>query len=910
MKMKRNPITNAVYKALMTGFVASSALGTVALAQQSSDEDQSVEEQGKITVTGSRISRVDVEGVTPVLTIDREDLENSGFKSVADVLRSNAFNSFGSIRESSGNTAQGQATISLRGIGSGRTLILVNGRRVPGSPVLDGQVQNLNTVPFAAVERIDILSDGASAVYGSDAIGGVINVILRSDYEGASLNIRYDDPVDAGAQSEGASVIFGGSTDRSSFTMSIEADSKDILFARDRDYLSNRFLGGDVDDVNNYSNLSFYARNYIDYVGGTYTAVPLIQGPPGSDVCSAYGAGFWPTVLADSQYPGDTLCGYDYTKVAAQTASLDRFSFFGTGEYKVNDNLTAFAQLISTRAESFGRYAPSAAPFWWTGETLPETDIVYNGQNYTLNELQQGQRVYYRFDITGGGRDTTQVDNQMDAQFGFQGYHYGVDWEVTYQYDLYDMQEWGDGYINQQGIALAALNGWDPRHPNQAGLYSNFVGQIKENANRRAQMKMQRFEFGGQFDIGMASMFVGGEYREEEYYDQTQAQAEAGLIGGSSGGSSSGERDAKALFTEVVMPVGDQLEFTGALRWDDYSDFGSNVSGKLGARFEVSDNLMFRATYGTGFRAPSLDELFQASAFSAAFGRDVVACDAAGIEFADCAVRQYDTYFLSNENLKPEESTQYLVGAVWDISDAVGFNMDMSLDYYYTEVEDLVTTLAGTGLFFADLLGLVDDLSALPGGDCYAVDRDPATGRYIQSTACGVNIGEFNTSGLDFRVNMSFELGNAGILSLRNQTNYVLDFEQVDYYTGPLVDIVGRRGVPEYRTNFDVNWVYGDHTVALSSYYIPSQSFSSVPNANLDFTDPSTFYNVPIGPDVDSYWNHNLSYTYSTPWNSRIQLGVTNLTNEDPVLDENNSTDDTLYPFKSRAYYISYTQDF
>jgi len=907
MKMKRNPISNAIRNALLTGFVASSALGTAALAQQDNDDEQGVEEQGKITVTGSRISRVDVEGVTPVLTIDREDLENSGFKSVADVLRSNAFNSFGSIRESSGNTAQGQATISLRGIGSGRTLILVNGRRVPGSPVLDGQVQNLNTVPFAAVERIDILSDGASAVYGSDAIGGVINVILRNDFDGASLNVRYDDPVDPGAQSEGASVIFGGSSDRARFTMSIEADSKNILFSRDRSYLANQFLGGDPLDINNYSEVSVNSRTIWD---NTFTLTPMVQGEVGSDVCSVYGEGFLPNVLFDSSFPSDRMCAYDYTKVAAETASLERFSFFATGEYDVNENVTAFAQIISTRAESFGRYAPVASGLVsWTGPDLPETDIVYNGQNYTLNPLLNGYFYTYRFDFTGDGRDTTQTDFQMDAQFGMKGYHAGVDWEVVYQYDLYDLHEWGDGYVSELGLRDAAINGWDPRHPDQAGLFGGFVAQMRANSNRRAQMKMQRLEFGGQFDLGMASMFVGGEYRTEDYYDQAEAQNEAGLIRGTAGGSSGGDRTAKAIFTEAVLPVGDQLEFTGALRWDDYSDFGDNISGKVGARYEVNDNFLLRATYGTGFRAPSLDELYQSDQFSAYFGRDVVACDAAGVSFSDCRTRQWDTYIKSNPNLKPEESEQYLIGAVVDMSDWVGFNMNMSLDYYYTEVDDLITTIAGTTLYFSELAGLLPELNALAGG-CYNVQRSADTGRHIRSDVCGVNFGGFDTSGLDFKFNMSFDLGNAGLLQFRNQTNYILDYNSVDYPTGPLVDVLGRRGVPEYRTNFDLNWIYGDHTVALSSYYIPGQYYTSKPNDDLDFSDPNTYYNVPVGPELDSYWNHNLSYTYNTPWNSRIQLGVTNLTNEDPVLDQDNSTDDTLYPFKSRAYYISYTQDF
>ena len=905
MKIKRNPIASAIKIALYSGLIASAALANVAVAQS---DDGNKEELDKLVVTGSRISRAQVEGVEPIITITREDLEDSGFATVADVLRSNAFNSFGSIRESSGNTAQGQATLSLRGIGSGRTLVLVNGRRMPGSPVLDGQTQNLNTIPFAAVERIDILSDGASAVYGSDAIGGVVNIILRNDYEGASLTVRYDDPKEPGAQQQGYSAIFGGSSDRARFTMSIEADSKDIIFSRDRDYLRNSFLGGDANDFNNYTQISVNSRVIWD---DGFNLTPMVQGAPGSDVCSVYGAGFLPNVLFDSTFPTDSMCAYDYTKISAETASIDRLGFFASGEYDVNDTTTAFAQILSSRVKSFGRYAPVASGLVrWTGPDLPEQDINVNGRDITLNPLMNGWFYTYRFDFTGDGRDTTQVDYQMDAQFGMRGYNYGVEWNAVYQYDIYDLQEWGDGYVNELGLRDAAQNGWDPRHPDQLGLYSNFVAQMRENSNRRAQLKMQRFEFGGQFDVAQASVYLGGEFRTEDYFDQAQAQNEAGLIRGTAGGSSQGSRIARAIFAEASLPVGEQVELTGALRYDNYSDFGSNVSGKLGVRYAPSDNLLFRATYGTGFRAPSLDELNQSPAFSATSGRDVVACQAAGVSFADCRARQWDTFIASNKNLDPETSNQFLVGGVVDLSDWAGFDMSVSLDYYYTEVKDLVTTIQGTTLYFAELANQLGDLNAATNGGCsYGVERS-GSGRIIQSDVCAINFGKFDTSGLDFRFTMNFDLGNAGMLGVRHQTNYVLDYNSQDFIGGPFRDQTGRRGVPQFRSNFDIDWTYGDHKVALSSYYIPGQNFGSEPQPGFDLNDPGTFYNVGIGPDVSSYWNHNLAYTYTTPWSSRVQLGVSNLTNERPVLDQNLGTDTSLYPLKSRAYYVQFTYDF
>ena len=162
-----------------------------AFAQDDTDEASTLD---RIEVTGSRIKRVDIEGPTPITVISREDLQLSGDLSVADALRSATFNTFGSFQQSSGSSAQSQATISLRGLGSQYTLLLLDGRRIAGSPVLGAASQNLNAIPFAAVERIEILRDGASAIYGSDAIGGVVNIILRKDYKGLEISASVERP--------------------------------------------------------------------------------------------------------------------------------------------------------------------------------------------------------------------------------------------------------------------------------------------------------------------------------------------------------------------------------------------------------------------------------------------------------------------------------------------------------------------------------------------------------------------------------------------------------------------------------------------------------------------------------------------------------------------------------------------
>lgn len=933
-------LTRAIRLALGSGLAAAMAFGPVANAA----EEEDAAELERVQVTGSRISRLDIEGATPVVTIDREDLDNSGFQSVADYLRSNAFNSFGSIREESGNTAQGQATISLRGLGSNRTLILIDGRRLPGSPVLDGQIQNLNTIPFAAVERIEILSDGASAIYGSDAIGGVVNIILRKDFEGGEISVRGTDPDRPGGAERGISIVNGFAGDRGRMTFAFEADHQDTILANDRFYTKNNLIGTDPTDFNSYSNLSFYGRNIVDYdsdgslatpFDGTFIAYPMMSGvdlagatpnaagavggaadvASGEPVCAQYGEGFWPQVLADSQFPGDYVCGYDYTGVAATTAELNRLSAFMDAEYEINSDLLFTTQLLAARVNSWGRYAPAAAPLQWTAASLPAEEITYNGETYTLNPITTGDYIFYRWNNIGPARDTYQNDYQYDMQVGLEGFNGGVQWNVNYQYDLYDLQEWGEGYLANLGAQQIARNGWDPRHPNQ----TQFTGAADTvnaagNSNRRAQMEMQRVDIGAQFDgpmmdAGPVMFFVGGEYSDQEYYDQVIAQVEAGNVGGTAGGSSGGSRSNWAVFGEASLPFTDTFELNPAVRYDSYSDFGTNVSYKLAARFQPVDYFVLRGSYGTGFRAPSLDELYQSPAFSASFADDLVACQNAGVSLSDCIAQpdnQFDTYINNNPDLDAEKSSQYLLGGVFDFNEFNGTDLTLSLDYYYTEIEDVVTNISTQDAFWLEYLGQLGQFPAI------SVMRAPTTGRHIENQVAPVNFASFDTSGLDFRVNYGQSLGGAGDLAVNFQFSHVLEYNAQDVLVGPLVDVTGRFGIPEWRANLDVAWTMGRHTVSLFSWFVPAMCNNTTLNPNFDATDFGSYYQVcdPTTGDVDSYANHNLVYSFEAPWNARIQFGVNNLTDEDPVLTNNLSTDTSIYPLVSRAYVASYTQRF
>ncbi len=217
------------------------ALASLAAAPSvSAEEGQNVEKLQKIKVTGSRISRVDVEGATPVVSVSKAQIEQSGQQTVADYLKQASYNSFGGFSPSSGSSAQSQATVGLRGLGEDRTLVLLNGKRIAGSPSMGGTAINLNTIPMAAVERVEVNLDGGSALYGSDAIGGVINVILKEGFEGLSFQGRVGSPTEEGGDEQSGSIVSGISGEKGSLMMVYEHDVKDEIYYKDRDYLAKR----------------------------------------------------------------------------------------------------------------------------------------------------------------------------------------------------------------------------------------------------------------------------------------------------------------------------------------------------------------------------------------------------------------------------------------------------------------------------------------------------------------------------------------------------------------------------------------------------------------------------------------------------------------------------------------------
>ena len=858
MKMKRNPISNAVYKALLTGFVASSALGTVALAQDN-DEDQNVEEQGKITVTGSRIKRSDVEGAVPVTVITREQIELSGESSAAQFIRNMTFNSTGSFRPQSGSSAQGTASVSLRGLGSSRTLVLIDGRRMATSPSTGGN-QDLNAIPAGAIERIEVLTDGASAVYGSDAIGGVINIITRTDYEGVEIMLGGGEPSipNEGGDREEGSIAFGAAGDRGSIIAGVSWNDREIVFGRNFPWYE--------------PGASLYGNNFFNPNVG-YMALP--------GACDFPGTGY---------YVNGSRCAYDFNLEAADEASTDNSSFYAKAKYNINDDWMVWSNTMVAETESFGRYAP-VPDYLYISPDSPNNPTNPNSPHYApeLGLDQQTILAFHRFDALGN-RDGTVTNRLTNFQLGATGMlgnvelDFGVSRSNNRTFDI------GNNYL-QRATAAAQVNSgnyslWDPY-----GASQDVLNSMKVTISRIGVYDSDEVFASAAFDLfdmanGPASMVIGGEYREDKYSDQYDSLSEAGEIGGSAGNSAAGGREVSALYFEALLPVLDNLEVNLAGRYDDYSDFGSEFSPKVSLRWQPLDNLTLRGSWGEGFKAPLLPSLYGKRAFSAEFIEDEATCLAFG-QPADCEV-QVDSFSIGNKDLEAEESEQYSLGVAYEPTDWV----NMTLDYYNIEINNRLRSFSPSYLLQLEALG-----EPFPPG--LGVFRNPVTGGVEEILYGPGNQGVLETSGFDVNVRFNYDLFG-GQISTNFQYSHILDLsvdggnDQVEY-----------PGVPEYRAVVRNLYSYGDWSFAWNINVIGDQADEVELNDNggVDY----------IG-HVPTWVTHDVQLNYHAPWNGKFTLGAQNVGEKYPPVGlgftDGRDYDFSLYAGHGRITYFRYTQTF
>jgi iron complex outermembrane receptor protein len=918
----------------------------VSMAQDDQQEAGDVEE---ITVTGSRIKRDSINSSAVVTTITAEDIEESQALILADALRMSTYNTFGSFGPTAGSSAMSNATISVRGLGSSRTLVLMDGRRMPGSPHLGGAgAVNINMIPTVAVERVEILADGASSVYGSDAIAGVINVITKKNFDGLQLQYRRGDrDRDDGAENS-VSMIYGSTNDKGYITLMVEHDIRDEIYLKDRWYTAARASDqngdGVIDLYNETYGLSWYSQNLADPVTGNIHAAPTCQGNIDGSTTPWWGgdfggAAFGQGATVTPSYPGagpTGICGYAWADIMVQDAGLFRDTVTSNLQHQITDKVSIYNRTSFVRNESVGRFAPPAARY---------PGILASDPANPYDEKVTG---YWRW--TGiGNRGMHYVDQATDVATELEiEISDNIDLTIGHQVNKFYVTDIGRYYLDFAGLDSNLYN--DIPFGSEDGLYALAATTVVEYDNHYEKMDaVVQFSNVMELPGGSVDVLLGYESFDNIYSAMYDKHSEGGFVGGSAGNSGRGVRSVDSYFGEAVFPVMDGLELNASFRSDDYSDVGSSESFKFGLLWDVATGTTLKMNYGEGFRAPGMDTLYGVTTFSANTAKDYKACAAAGTSTVDCASKQISTLIVANANLGAEESEGITMSLSHDFgswnSALEGFNA--RLDYYDIEISGAIvsagtqsvmwTDFIGGSLLtnqveFFDAAGVAGDGSAAgaPVGSGSVGDACPSNATYYKRLgispsiytirSCGsgridyvgasyANAGSVAVRGYDIFLSYTRDIG-PGAMDISLDYSNMTDFD-TDAYTGSAsqVNNIGFDGTPENRYNLSVGYKWGDFGVVLTNRHIGDYrqaSEAEVVGGEL------TGGLVKAGNTQDEYDTYDIQAYYNAGKWGKISLGIQNMSDEDPLTDNGGQNYDAytgLYDNRGKITYLKWKLD-
>jgi iron complex outermembrane receptor protein len=822
------------------GATLATMLSAPVLAQQTEDEATQT-----VVVTGTRIQRPsDFGNASPVDVIDRLSIEKAGYSNLQQLMEKNPSNGAGAFSTRGNNqdsTANGAASISLRGLGADATLVLVNGRRVAISSFAESVTTNfvdINSIPVAAIERVEVLKDGASAVYGSDAVAGVINIILRKDFEGLELAGSYGSTTRSGYDEQNYSAVwgFGGEDNNVTFIFDYFKNSTLANTERGTFATANQTARGGQD----FRSSRGYPGRFI--VGGVATRDPACPPDRSAGATCVYDFGVWNLLVPEAERGGLLMMAHqDF----ANGAEL-------------------FVELAAQHNNSVAQGAPTPLDEG-AGLTVPA-----NFPGNPFGPAAVGISRYRTVDA-GPRRWNIETDN-LRGVVGLRGKFSEWDWEVAVQRARSESEQSGDrddGWVRtdflQQQINAFAYNPFGATQNPQA-----VIDQITTSLVRRGKSELTMYDAtisGELFEFGddAVRMAAGLEYREESVSDVPDDQFQRGLIFGTESVSAAGARDSWGAFIEVAVPLFKGFDVSAALRYDDYSDFGNTTNPKLSVRYEPVDSLAFRASWGTGFRAPSLAQVGLGPSQESRFFSDAFGC---ADNPAYCTATDFTIVFTGNPDLQAEESETFNFGVSWENE---GFAA--SVDYWDITQDDKIDEAVGF-IYQQECNNQASTIcirgAPLAGDTLGPLDRINATFD---------NIAQQSATGIDLETSYRFGVGS-GTLAFGLGYSKLLDFERVEL--GPLGDFITRQVAGEYeypedRATLTADWDQEKWGLFAALSYIGS--FQDLPDSDFN-TVPD--YDEFDTRNVGSFTTLNLQGRYNVTDTVKLLLSVDNALDEEP----------------------------
>ena len=916
MTFKTTRLRDAITFALAVGTAAG---GSVAFAQDTTGTQTNAQQLDRIEVTGSRIRQVDIETAQPVVTISREDIQASGFNTVADILQnipSAGTPTFSRTAPLTSNQEAGGQYIDLRNLGPQRTLVLVNGKRLGISP--DG-FQDVSTIPTSMVQRIEVLKDGASSIYGSDAMAGVINIITRRNFEGAEVNAYYGQYDQGDGAKQSYDFVVGMAGDRGSVTIGAEYHSEDDVWAR------NRWFSNDT-----YPGYPQYSTTVVGQWGnwrvGSSGAWQVAD--RGSD---ALGPGGW-----HDQTSADTSKASDQMHVMTP---LERRSLFTSANYDITDNVRFVGDLSYTKRSSFRQIA--GYPTQSTSINAPMAANSYFNPTGGVNPVNWRRRGWEVPRTTDTDQTTWRMSLGLEGSFDI-GERY-FDWDVGYMYNQNDVQIVNNGnlyipnvrravgpsFVNAQGQIVCGTPGnviagcvpWNPFAGFGTGAVANSladpavqaylykeehaIGQTETN-NYYANLAGSLFTLPAG-DLGFA---VGVEHRKEEGGFTPDAIAQSGDSTNLASGPTSGSYTVDEVYAEFNIPIladvafAKELSVSVASRFSDFDTFGETTNSKFGVKWRPMEDLLVRGTWAEGFRAPTIGDLYGGTSdtFTTGF-RDpcdsvygVAAGSARCLQDVGPGYRQLQQGFVptttpgaqtpvaftsgSNPLLQPEFSTSKTIGFVYSPKFVEG--LSVALDWWNVKIENTIVADTPNEI-------LSDCYVALIESRCALFSRDPSLGNIVAELQYGGrNSGYAETEGYDLDVNYRLNT-DFGRFTARWATTYVSLYETKSTNDPDEVpsQANGFGGAFRVRSNLNLGWEKGDFAVNWGIRYNSGtkeecyfEEKCSIPN----YQAPDTLGAIVPQNRVGSIAFNDLQFSVKTPWNATVAVGANNVFDRDPPI--------------------------
>ncbi|MEO8312046.1 MAG: TonB-dependent receptor [Caldimonas sp.] len=862
---------------------ALSALGCAAsIAAAQVAPDSTLE---RVEITGSRLSQLDAETALPVDVIRREQIERSGATTVEELLTRLSASAHTDKEASRIGSLQspGYSSLSIRIFDGAATLILLDGRRLANYPFSAGSSPgvDLNAIPLAAIERVEILKDGASAIYGSDALGGVVNFILKKDFRGGAGEVGGGASQHGGGARANAAALFGQGdlgVDGYNVFVALDARRQSPIVARDRSFAATGYRPEEGLDA---TSIAGFPAN-INVGGGRFVN-------PAAPACTP------------STIPRGAMCRGDpfaWTTILPKTETL---SLLSSGVLRLGATGELYAELLSTQQRFESQLSPQAVNPGTLGLgplLLPQGSLFYPTGLGLSGDLD----VRYRSEPLGP-RASGGVANQGRALIGWRGDAAG--WAIDSALALARgraTNEYRHGYIDSQAIVDAFATGLvNPFGASDAAGNALLAGSELRGISRRAKSTTDSIDVRARRDLaqwqyGPVALAVGAEARRESIRDE--ATAVAGRAVGAANSSDfisavEGKRRSQAIFAELGLPLVPKLEALLAARTDRFSDFGTTTSPKAALRWQPSSWLVVRGSVGRGFRAPSLGELYspQQSAFVPTGLPDLVRCPVTGAP-ADCNV-EATLVFGGNPSLQPMRTKQTTVGlVVRPARDAtLGLEFWRVTTTGYISQQSVPTALSGA--------------PELEGPVVVRGPSDPATpglpGPITKLRLTNQNIGRFQASGIDVDAKWAQEVAGIGKVWLALNGEYTTEVSgQFDGVTNSSV-----LGATSIEGLVAARWT---HRLALGLDHHPWAT-------TLAHRLRSSYVDLPVNgfPDrrvaTEQVWNAQLAWKgWRTPLGeTTLVFGIDNLTDRDPPFTRRfaNGYDPTTGEPRGRFYYVA-----